>query len=118
MKKITLLIMLTISFGYAQDLPFDFETSPVTADMVGFDGGVITVEAVVAPQSTGNTSTKLAKFVKGAGQVWAGAKIVLDTPVDFSTDSNIEARIYTIAPVGTKIEFKAIFCAIIILSYL
>ena len=106
MKKITLLIMLTISFGYAQDLPFDFETSPVTADMVGFDGGVITVEAVVAPQSTGNTSTKLAKFVKGAGQVWAGAKIVLDTPVDFSTDSNIEARIYTIAPVGTKIEFK------------
>ena len=63
MKKITLLIMLTISFSYAQDLPFDFETSPVTADMVGFDGGVITVEAVVAPQSTGNTSAKLAKFV-------------------------------------------------------
>lgn len=108
MKKITLLlIMLTISFSYAQDLPLDFETSPVTADMSGFDGGVITVEAVVAPQSTGNTSVNLAKLVKGAGQPWAGAKIVLDTPFDFSTNSNIEARIYTIAPVGSKIEFKA-----------
>ena len=108
MKKITLLlIMLTISFSYAQDLPLDFETSPVTADMSGFDGGVITVEAVVAPQSTGNSSVNLAKLVKGAGQPWAGAKIVLDTPFDFSTNSNIEARIYTTAPVGSKIEFKA-----------
>jgi hypothetical protein len=108
MKKITLLlIMLTITFSYAQDLPLDFETSPVTADLVGFDGGVMTVEAVVAPQSTGNTSTNLAKLVKGAGQVWAGAKIVLDTPFDFSTKSNIEVRIYTTAPIGSKIEFKA-----------
>ena len=108
MKKITLLLMmLTISFSYAQDLPLDFETSPVTADMEGFDGGVITVEAVVTPQSTGNTSTNLAKLVKGAGEVYAGAKIVLDTPFDFSTNSNIEVRIYTTAPIGSKIEFKA-----------
>ncbi|MDB9873878.1 hypothetical protein OAC97_01300 [Flavobacteriaceae bacterium] len=108
MKKITLLLMmLTISFSYAQDLPLDFETSPVTADLVGFDGGVMTVEAVVSPQSTGNTSTNLAKLVKGAGQPWAGAKIVLDTPFDFSTNSNIEVRIYTTAPINSKIEFKA-----------
>ena len=108
MKKITLLLMmLTISFSYAQDLPLDFETSPVTADMEGFDGGVITVEAVVTPQSTGNTSTNLAKLVKGAGEVYAGAKIVLDTPFDFSTNSNIEVRIYTTAPINSKIEFKA-----------
>ncbi|MDA9057535.1 hypothetical protein N9K49_06800 [Flavobacteriaceae bacterium] len=100
-------MMLTISFSYAQDLPLDFETSPVTADMEGFDGGVITVEAVVSPQSTGNTSTNLAKLVKGSGQPWAGAKIVLDTPFDFSTNSNIEVRIYTTAPINSKIEFKA-----------
>ena len=99
--------MLTITYSYAQDLPLDFETSPVTADLIGFDGGVMTVEAVVAPQSTGNTSTKLAKLVKGAGQVWAGAKIILDTPFDFSTKSNIEVRIYTTGPIGSKIEFKA-----------
>ena len=67
----------------------------------------MTVEAVVAPQSTGNTSTNLAKLVKGPGQVWAGAKIVLDTPFDFSTKSNIEVRIYTTAPIGSKIELKA-----------
>jgi hypothetical protein len=100
-------LMLTITYSYAQDLPLDFETSPVTADFIGFDGGVMTVEAVVAPQSTGNTSTKLAKLVKGAGQVWAGVKIILDTPFDFSTKSNIEVRIYTTGPIGSKIEFKA-----------
>jgi len=107
MKKITLLLMmLTVTLGHAQDLPLDFETSPITEDFEGFDGGVMTVEAVVAPQSTGNTSANLAKLVKGAGEPWAGAKIVLDTPFDLSTNSNIEARIYTTAPVNSKIEFK------------
>tara|TARA_B110000902_G_scaffold54410_1_gene63182 strand:+ start:2537 stop:4426 length:1890 start_codon:yes stop_codon:yes gene_type:complete len=108
MKKITLLItLLTISFGFAQDLPYDFETSPVTADFEGFDGGVATVEAVGTAQATGNTSVNLLKIVKGAGQVWAGAKIILDTPFDFSTKSNIEVRIFTTSPIGSKIEFKA-----------
>ncbi|CAI8410955.1 MAG: Uncharacterised protein [Polaribacter sejongensis] len=108
MKKITLLItLLTISFGFAQDLPYDFETSPVTADFEGFDGGVATVEAVGTAQAIGNTSVNLLKIVKGAGQVWAGAKIILDTPFDFSTKSNIEVRIFTTSPIGSKIEFKA-----------
>ena len=100
-------VSLTKVVAPAVDLPLDFETSPVNANLVGFDGGVMTVEAVVSPQSTGNTSTKLAKLVKGAGAVWAGAKIVLDTPFDFSTKSNIEVRIYTTGPIGSKIEFKA-----------
>ena len=92
--------------GENTGLPFDFETTPITADFNNFDGGTGTVEPATSPQSTGNSSINLAKIVRNGGQPWAGAKIVLDTPVDFSTDSNIEARIYTIAPVGTKIEFK------------
>jgi hypothetical protein len=88
------------------DLPFDFETSPVTADFVGFDGGTLTVEAVAAPQATGNTSANLAKLVRDGGQVWAGAATVLDSNLDFTTKKFITARVWTDAPVGTKIMFK------------
>ncbi|NND35417.1 MAG: carbohydrate-binding protein, partial [Saprospiraceae bacterium] len=45
-------------------LPFDFETSPVTSDFINFNGGTATVEPVTAPQSTGNSSTNLAKIVR------------------------------------------------------
>ena len=107
MKKITLLIILAIStLGFSQDLPLDFETSPVSADFVGFDGGAITVEAVAAPQSTGNTTSNLAKLVRDGGQVWAGAGIVLDSNLDFTTKKFISARVWTDAPIGTKIMFK------------
>jgi hypothetical protein len=88
------------------DLPFDFETSPVSADFVGFDGGGITVEAVVAPQSTGNTTSNLAKLVRDGGQVWAGAATILDSNLDFTTKKFISARVWTDAPIGTKIMFK------------
>ena len=107
MKKITLLIILAIStLGFSQDLPLDFETSPVSADFVGFDGGAITVEAVAAPQSTGNTTSNLAKLVRDGVQVWAGAGIVLDSNLDFTTKKFISARVWTDAPIGTKIMFK------------
>ncbi len=88
------------------DLPFDFETSPVTSDFTGFDGGSATVEAVAAPQSTGNTSTNLLKIVRNGGAAWAGVFTVVDTPLDFSTNSTITARIWTDAPIGTTIMFK------------
>ena len=88
------------------DLPFDFETSPITSDFTGFDGGSATVEAVAAPQSTGNTSTKLLKIVRNTGAAWAGVFTIVDTPLDFSTNSTITAKIWTDAPIGTKIMFK------------
>ena len=88
------------------DLPFDFETSPVTSDWSGFDGGGITVEAVATAQTTGNTSTNLAKIIRNGGQAWAGVATTVDTALDFSTKSTITARIWTSAPIGTKIMFK------------
>ena len=107
MKKITLLIILFIStLGFSQDLPYDFETSPVTSDFTGFDGGALTVEAVAAPQSTGNTSANLAKLVRDGGQAWAGAFSVTSTDFDFTTKKYITAKLWTDAPVGTKIMFK------------
>tara|TARA_B100000768_G_scaffold69779_1_gene67056 strand:- start:64 stop:3390 length:3327 start_codon:yes stop_codon:yes gene_type:complete len=90
----------------AYNLPFDFETSPVTADFTGFEGGSITVEAVAAPQVTGNTSANLAKIVRNVGQPWAGVFTTVDSSLDFSTNSTITARIWTDAPIGTKIMFK------------
>ena len=90
----------------AYDLPFDFETSPVTSDWEGFEGAGITVEAVAAPQTTGNSSTNLAKIIRNGGQAFAGVVTTVDTALDFSTNSTITARIWTSAPIGTKIMFK------------
>ena len=64
------------------------------------------VEPVSGPQSTGNTSTNLAKLVRNGGEPWAGASTVVDTALDFSVNSTITARIWTDAPIGTKIMFK------------
>ena len=90
----------------AYDLPFDFETSPVTSNWEGFEGAGITVEAVAAPQTTGNSSTNLAKIIRNGGQAFAGVVTTVDTALDFSTNSTITARIWTSAPIGTKIMFK------------
>ena len=92
--------------GVAYDLPFDFETSPVTADWTGFAGAGITVVDLAAPQTVGNTSTKLAKIVRDGGETYAGVTTTVDTPLDFSTKSTITARIWTSAPIGTPILMK------------
>jgi len=88
-------------------LPLDFETAPVQADINSFDGANATVEAVAAPQSTGNTSTNLVKLVRDGGQVWAGASIDLGSSLDFTTDTTITLKVWTDAPVGTPVGLKA-----------
>jgi endoglucanase Acf2 len=87
-------------------LPFDFETTPVTADFVNFDGGTGTVESVVAPQNNGNSSDKLAKLVRNGGQVWSGAYINLKDNLDFTTKKYITLKLWTEAPVGTPVQIK------------
>jgi endoglucanase Acf2 len=87
-------------------LPFDFETSPVTSDFVNFDGGTATVEPVMAPQSTGNSSSNLAKIIRDGGQPWSGAYLILNEPLDFSTDNYIGLKVWTDAPVGTSMQIK------------
>jgi len=43
MKKITLFItLLTFSLGFAHNLTYDFETSPVTEEFIALDGGLLT----------------------------------------------------------------------------
>ncbi|MBT4929069.1 MAG: hypothetical protein HON20_04050, partial [Cellvibrionales bacterium] len=56
-------------------LPVDFEAAADAYEIAGFDGGVATVEA-------GPDGAVSLKYVKGAGQNWAGVWIDLDTAVD------------------------------------
>ncbi|RKS99645.1 gliding motility-associated C-terminal domain-containing protein [Flavobacterium sp. 123] len=80
-------------------LPMDFESSTIAYSFVDFDGGLAT--KIVNPHNTGiNTSATAAQMVKGAGQPWAGSKIVLASPVDFTTNKLFKIKVWS--PVAGK----------------
>jgi len=89
------------SGGTALALPLDFETAPVTADFINFDGGTATV--IDNPQSG---SAKVAQIVRDGGATWAGSKLVLNNYLDFSTLGSISMKVFTMAPVGTTVKLK------------
>ncbi len=108
-KTMLTLLSFTLLFAFssvnAQSLPFDFESGITTSDFENFDGGTATV--LPNPQSGGtNTSATVAQIVRNGGQIWAGSKVVLTSNLDFSTNSTIEMKVYTAAPVGTNILMK------------
>ncbi|WP_242092425.1 glycosyl hydrolase [Aestuariivivens sediminicola] len=97
--------------GENTGLPFDFETEPTTVDFNDFNGGVGTVEAVSGPQSTGNSSSNLAKIIRYGDnpeihKVWAGSYIDLNEGLNFSTKKYITLRLWTEAPAGTTVKLK------------
>jgi hypothetical protein len=106
MKKIfTFLMMLFASMGIlrAADFPMDFETGTFT--FLNFDGGNTTV--VANPHISGiNTSAKVAKMVKSAGQTWGGSYIVLSAPIDFSEKKLFKMKVFS-PRVGAKVLLKA-----------
>ena len=79
MKKITLLlILMTVSFGYSQTLPIDFETETTWTD---FAGGVVTT--IANPQSNAdNNSANVGQMIKYADQVYGGSALLLSAPLD------------------------------------
>ena len=90
-------------------LPFDFETSPTASDFYDFDGGQLTIAD--NPNSSGiNTSSKVAKMLKGCGdspQNWGGSYINLDNSIDFNFNKkSFKVDVYVPA-VGTKVLLKA-----------
>jgi hypothetical protein len=88
-------------------LPFDFETSPTASDFYDFDGGQLTIAD--NPNSSGiNTSSKVAKMIKGCGdsaQNWGGSYATLTSAIDFSTNKSFTMDVFVPA-VGTKVLFK------------
>jgi hypothetical protein len=85
-------------------LPLNFESSTLNYNFVNFDGGNATV--INNPSSAGiNTSSKVARMVKSAGQVWGGSFITLDNPIDFSTLKKFKVKVWS-PRVGAKLLLK------------
>ena len=104
MKQLTLLVFLLLNcIGFAQNLPLDFESSS-PYPFTNFDGGVAT--KIPNPIKIGiNTSATVMQLVKGSGAVWAGSKITLATPIDFSTKRIFKVKV--LSPVaGIKLLLK------------
>ena len=58
-----------------------------------FEGGDIGV--VANPDTNGNTSSSVARMIKGAGANYAGSKITLASPFDFSSSSTVSLKIWS-----------------------
>jgi hypothetical protein len=86
-------------------LPIDFETGIVDTDFLNFNGA--TASVIPNPQIEGiNTSNTVAQVVRDGGQFFAGSQLFLDGPINFATLSQISMKVYTTAPVGTRIKLE------------
>ena len=85
-------------------LPLTFQSSTINYNWVNFDGGNTTV--VNNPNSAGiNTTTKVAKMVKGAGQPWGGSLLTLSKNIDFSTNKIFRVKVFS-PRAGAKMLLK------------
>jgi hypothetical protein len=86
-------------------LPIDFETGIVNTDFINFSGS--TASIISNPQIDGiNTSNTVCQIVRNGGEYYAGSKIFIDSPIDLSTMWHISMKVYTTAPVGTRIKLE------------
>lgn len=88
-------------------LPVDFESNKLDYSWAGFGGA--SAQVVDNPDMTGiNTSTRVVELTEEAGaQVWAGASLKLDAPLDFSQGTAIRMNVWSPeagVPVMVKIE--------------
>jgi len=106
MKKITLILCIfTLSYGFSQSLPINFEGDITSSNFENFDGGIaiVTTNPLV---SSDNNSDTVAQIIRDGGATWSGTKIVLTNNLDFSTSTKISMKVYTTAPIGTTVKFK------------
>ncbi|RZS99474.1 hypothetical protein EV197_0692 [Aquimarina brevivitae] len=91
-------------------LPLNFEVSTLTYTWAGFGDpnfGPIPAATATNPDQTGlNTSATVTEIQKPTGsQVWAGASLALDGPVDFSNGTTISLKVWS-PRAGVPILFK------------
>ncbi len=85
-------------------LPVTFQSATQGYNFINFDGGVATV--INNPQANGiNTSTRVARMVKGAGQPWGGTILKLGAPIDFTANRVFRMKVYS-PRVGAKVLLK------------
>jgi hypothetical protein len=86
-------------------LPIDFETGIVNTDFLNYGGA--TADVVPNPQVDAiNPSTTVAQIIRNGGEFWAGSKIFLSNPIDLSSAWQISIKIFTAAPIGTRIKLE------------
>ena len=102
---IFLSFLLVSAFGYAQvTLPVDFESTTVTYTFTDFGGGEMS--RVDNPDMSGiNTSGKVARMIKNAGEVYGGSVLGLAGPIDFSTNKHFKMKVWT-PGAGRKVLLK------------
>ncbi len=106
MKYITFFSLLLLSaFSYAQvTFPIDFESSTITYSFSDFGGGQMSRED--NPDKSGiNTSNKVARMIKNAGDPWGGSVLQLAGPVDLSTNKHFKMKVWTPGK-GRKVLLK------------
>jgi len=85
-------------------LPITFQSTTYPYNFVNFGGAVATV--VNNPNPSGiNTSTKVARMVKGAPEVWAGGFLELVNPINFSTLRTFKVKVYS-PRIGARLLLK------------
>lgn len=86
-------------------LPLDFESGTVSTDFISYSGATLNV--IPNPASSGmNTSATVAEVVKDGGQFWAGSRLFLANNLDLTTLWQISIKVYTTAPIGTRIKLE------------
>jgi len=85
-------------------LPLTFESPTINYNWFNFDGGNVTV--INNPQANGiNTSSKVARMVKNAGQPWGGSFLTLSSNIDFSANKIFRMKVFS-PRVGAKVLLK------------
>jgi hypothetical protein len=86
-------------------LPIDFENGVVSTDFLNFSGS--TASVISNPQKSGlNTTNTVCQIVRDGGDFWGGSKILLNSNLDLSTNWQISMKVYTTAPIGTRIKLE------------
>ncbi len=85
-------------------IPLTFESSTLNYAFTNFDGGGTTV--IDNPQVNGiNTSAKVGRMIKSAGQPWGGSVITLTNPINFSVLKKFKMKVFS-PRVGAKVLLK------------
>jgi hypothetical protein len=89
----------------ALSLPIDFEMGEVATDFLNYSGAVASI--IPNPQVDGiNPSSTVGQVIRDGGQFWAGSKLFIDSTIDLSSLWQISMKVYTTAPVGTRIKLE------------
>ena len=104
MRKFTLVLMMMLTFaGLTMAQTIETYESLKMNLMAAGDNGSLTV--VPNPDPTGiNTSTNVAKFVRGKGDPWGGFYATLPTPIDVANNKYVHVKVWK--PRITVVNFK------------